>query len=280
MGAVIAIAIGALAFVLLQPGTGPMRPVPLLVGKTFNQAREVASGQNFLVDRSTEQSDDPAGTVIGQHPVPGGFLAQRTTIHLVVSTGPKPVAIPDVVNQPKDAAIALLQGQFAVDPVEETSRTVRAGLVIRTEPKRLAAPDSTVRLVVSKGPPLVEVPDVAGKTYDDAAAELARRKLTAARAPDEFSDTVAPGLVIRTDPPALGQAPEQSAVKVVVSKGPDLVVVPDFKGKTIEQVTAIAAAAGVQVQTSGVISAGHKARAQDVDAGTKVKRAAIITVFF
>ncbi|MGZ6885243.1 MAG: PASTA domain-containing protein [Acidimicrobiia bacterium] len=279
MGAVIAIAAAAVAFVLAQPSVGPTKPVPLLVGQSFTDAQQAAIKMRFLVDKTVKQSDDPAGVVIAQTPRPGGFLAQNTTIHLVLSSGPKPVAFPDLTGKPKDDAIKVLQAQFAVDVKEATSDTVAAGLVISTDPKGQAAPDSMVTITVSTGPPLVVVPEVAGKTYDAAVKKLANRRFTAARA-DEFSDTVPVGRVTRTEPAVAGKAPRGSAVTVFVSKGPDLVTVPNFKGKSIEEATALAAQAGVQVQASGVVGKGHNVRAQDPPDGGQVKRNTVITIFF
>ena len=55
------------------------------------------------------------------------------------------------------------------------------------------------------------------------------------------------------------QAPVGSKVTVVVSKGPDLVVIPDFKGKSIEEATALGAAQGVGVQAQGTLAPGKRA---------------------
>jgi len=279
MGAVLAIAVAAIAFVLIQPNVGPSKPVPLLVGKSLGIATTDALAQKFLVDHTEQRSDDPAGYVIAQHPQAGGFLAQRTTIHLVISTGPKPIAVQDFAGKPKDEAINALQGQFKVTVVPESSTTVPRDMVIRTDPAKQAPPDSEIKLIVSSGPPTKAVPDVTGKTYEAAASKITGRGFVATRA-EEFSDTVALGRVIRTDPAKGTQAAIQSTIKVFVSKGPDLVVVPDFKGKSIEEVTALAAQAGVQVQPSGVVGVGHKSRAQDPPPGAKLKRGTVVTVFF
>ncbi len=53
--------------------------------------------------------------------------------------------------------------------------------------------------------------------------------------------------MIRTDPPSGTNAPYGSAVTIYVSKGPDLVLVPDVTFETIEQASADLAAAGLQV---------------------------------
>jgi hypothetical protein len=49
---------------------------------------------------------------------------------------------------------------------------------------------------------------------------------------------------------------------------------------TVDQATAAAAAAGVQVQAQGVFSGGRRVRAQDPAPGGRVKRGTVVTIFF
>ena len=123
------------------------------------------------------------------------------------------------------------------------------------------------------------MPNVVGKTFDQAVALLKANRLGAERF-DEFSETVAADKVIRSEPATGAEAARDSAVKVVVSKGRDLVEIPDFVGKTIQEATALAATAGVQVQATGVVGGKHTVRAQDVDKDKQVKRGTIVTIFF
>ncbi len=281
LGAVIAIAISAVAFVLAQPDVGPQQAVPLLVGQTQRQVQSAAVNGDFgfVVEWTERRADDPKGVVIAQDPEPGGFLPRGETIHLTLSSGPRPVPFPEVLGKTQAEATKLLEGQFAVEVVTQPHDTVPVGQVIDSDPRGEAAPDSTVKLVVSSGPPLVVVPDVAGRTYDAAVASLQARKFDAARV-EAFDDTVKPGLVVRTEPAAGAKAPKGSSIRVIVSKGPDLVVVPNLKGKTLTAATALATASGVQVTAQGVIRPGKPVRAQDPPAGQQVKRGTVVTIFF
>jgi serine/threonine-protein kinase len=279
LGALLAIAIATAAFVLTRPETGPMVPAPLLVGQTFRDAQNVALGKNLLVDKSYRKSDDPHDTVIGQDPAPGGFVAERSYVHLVLSTGPPKIALPELRGKSQAEATAALAAQFAVQIVNRSDDTIPKGTIIASDPVNRAAPDSTVTLVVSTGPPLVVVPEVSGRSYDQAVTRLRSRKFDARRR-DDFNDTVPVGTVVGTEPEAGQKAPKGSAVTVVVSKGPDLVVVPDFVGKTVTESSDLATAAGVQIQAQGVLGRGHRVRAQDPPAGGQVKRDTVITIFF
>jgi serine/threonine-protein kinase len=140
-----------------------------------------------------------------------------------------------------------------------------------------AAPDSHIKLIVSDGPAPVAVPDVTGRGYDEAAAALSDVRLGATRA-EEFSDSVETGKVIRTDPAAGQQAPRDSEVTVVVSKGPELITVPSLRGQSVEQ-------ASSQLRSIGLVpdvedyEPGGRVRAQDPDPGTQVKRGEKVTLF-
>ena len=132
-----------------------------------------------------------------------------------------------------------------------TDENVPAGQVIDQSPAAdQAPPGSEVHLVISDGPRPVEVPNVVGKSYDDAAKGLAAKRFKVTRM-DEYSDTVAAGQVIRHDPVAGAEAPRDSAVTVVVSRGPDLVTVGDYEGETVEDAVALLEAAGLQVDVVG-----------------------------
>jgi serine/threonine-protein kinase len=279
LGAVIAIAIAAAAFVLTRPDVGPTVPAPLLVGKSYTEAQDTALGKNLLVDKTYRASDDPRDTVIAQDPEPGGFIAERSYVHLVLSKGPAKLSLPEVRGKTQAEATKALAAQFAIRVVSRPDDKIPKGTVIRSSPMGSAPPDSLVELVVSTGPPLVVVPEVSNRTYEEAVARLRSRGLGGAKK-DAFSDTVPVGQTIGTQPEAGAQAPKGSTVSVLVSKGPDLVVVPAFKGMTIEQATATATLAGVQIQAQGVIGAGKKVRAQDPPAAGKVKRGTVVTIFF
>jgi serine/threonine-protein kinase len=281
LGAVIAVALSLVAFILLlQPERGSSIPAPRFVGETYAEARAEAIRAKLLWDVERRPADDPLNTVIGQDPAPGEFVRRGSTVTFVVSRGPEPIAMPAVAGVPVADAVAALQAKWAVDTVEEFNDEVPTGTVIRSVPSNRARPDGLVTLYVSKGPPLVAVPNVAGRSYDQAVSRLQARRFEAARA-DEFSNDVRAGLVIRTEPGPGELVPRGTAVRVVVSKGPDLVDVPDFTGRTITEATVIAAAAGVELEPVGRVNATRKVRDQDPDPGSaKVPRGTTVTIFF
>src|SRR5207302_10913541 len=90
------------------------------------------------------------------------------------------------------------------------------------------------------------VPDVSGRSFDDAAGALRDLGLVPVRA-DAFSDTVPKDKVIGTTPPASSSVDKGTRVTVTVSKGPDVVTVPDVFGRSVNDATKILQQAGLDV---------------------------------
>src|SRR5205814_5779912 len=99
----------------------------------------------------------PAGSVISQSPVSGSSVAINRAVALVVSSGPPPVTVPNVVGLAQSAATSAITGaNLVVGAVtQSSSTTVPAGSVISQSPVSGAsvATGSAVALVVSSGPP-------------------------------------------------------------------------------------------------------------------------------
>jgi serine/threonine-protein kinase len=106
-----------------------------------------------------------------------------------------------------------------------------------------------VVVTVSLGHAPVAIPDVSRLSYDGAAAQLTGLKFVVKPADKpEFSSTVPNGQVTRTDPPSTSPpVPYGSTITIYVSKGPDLVKVPDVTIETLKQATADLKAAGLEV---------------------------------
>jgi beta-lactam-binding protein with PASTA domain len=81
----------------------------------------------------------------------------------LISLGPPRATVPNLVNQPFDAAqVALQEAGFKVARRDQTSKTVPAGLVISQDPPPGDVdPGTTVTLIVSQGD-VVEFPTVIG----------------------------------------------------------------------------------------------------------------------
>jgi serine/threonine-protein kinase len=140
-------------------------------------------------------------------------------------------------------------------PHQVFNMTVPAGLVIRTDPNAGAqvTRSTLINIWVSKGPPSVGIPDVAGLTLPQARHRLREAGFVTAGVL-EYNTQVPSGSVISTDP--TGTALYGSTVTIRVSRGPQLVAVPAITvGEPIDQAQAALTGAGL-VPTVSVVEAG------------------------
>ncbi|MGK2949714.1 MAG: protein kinase domain-containing protein [Acidimicrobiales bacterium] len=258
--------------------------VPVLTDLTEAAAREAVAELGFEVEvRETRVDGSTAGTVVDSDPVAGEELAEGATLVLFVSLGNTTAPVPaDLVGKTFDEAATALEaaGQFqAVIADEPFDEEVEAGRVLALAgdvPAELAK-GSEVGLVVSAGPEPRAIPQgLVGGTYDDAAAALEAVQLVPERV-EEFSDDVEVGLVMQLRP-GDGTAPRDSAVQVVVSKGPDLVTVPQVDGLDLDEAIEALEGAGLVV---GDVSGPARGRpfVTDPVAGQEVRRGTTVDIF-
>ena len=87
---------------------------------------------------------------------------------------------------------------------------------------------------------------------------------------DDFSDTIPVDKVIGTNPAAGTSQARGSSVQISVSKGPELVTVPDLKGNTLEAAQQQLVALGLDVDTVAISRADSSG--PDPAANQKVKK--------
>ncbi|CAM5719587.1 Stk1 family PASTA domain-containing Ser/Thr kinase [Streptomyces californicus] len=127
--------------------------------------------------------------------------------------------------------------------------SVERGSVVRSVPasgNRIRG-NGSVKLVVSRGPEIVRVPDVVGSSLADARRSLKKVGLVPGMVTKEFSEDVARGEVVRTDPRAGTDRNPDTAVALVVSKGAPIDV-PDVTGLSVEDATAELEAEGLRAE--------------------------------
>lgn len=132
------------------------------------------------------------------------------------------------------------------------SETIAKGLVLSTAPAPGARvlKNGTVDVVISRGPERHPVPAVEGKTPEQARAAMTGARLTYGQEVFLYSDTVARGLVVRTQPKAGTELRRNTPVDVVISKGPRPIQVPDETGKPFRTANDALTTLGFQVTAS------------------------------
>jgi serine/threonine-protein kinase len=230
---------------------GRFAKVPSVGGRTQAVADQMIAHAGFKISSTVVEEFSEtvaAGTVISSDPSGGSRQPKGHHIVLHVSKGQDRIQLPDVSAQSPADALSVL-GTLRIKPVQtqQSSDTVKSGIVIGTLPPAgtLVRPGSVVQIVVSSGPPILQVPDVTSKTQAAATAALSAAGFTP-QATSDYSTTVPAGSVIKQDPAGGSQAVKFSAVTIDVSKGPQTVAVPQITlGEPLKTAQSALAAAGL-----------------------------------
>jgi len=271
----------ATAGAVLQPW---MTDVPDVAGATPERATNALRSAGLAPGPIEEVFSDSVdrGAVVRTDPAPG------SPVRMFTSKGPEFLTIPTVIGKSlEDAKDLIARAGFEVGNVEEAfHNTIAAGSVAAQDP----APDagqlergSEISLVVSKGPDLVTVPDVSGKTPAQAKAALEAAGLVYDRV-DEFSDSVALDQIIRSDPSSGKRAVRGSRVKVVVSRGPRAFAMPSLVGMSLDAAKAKARELGLVVANEYAVPGSGKPKGevqgQNPPAGTEVRKGTRIDLHY
>lgn len=157
---------------------GPERyEVPKLQGMTPAEARTALQDTKLDVAGQEQAHHETIekGLVIRTDPKTGTSLKPQTEVTLIISKGPAPRPVPDVLGMTeKEALAALEEAGLEVEKDEAFNEEYPAGEVAAVAPKvgTKVAKGSTVAVTISKGPPPVEVPRVVDMKREDAIARL------------------------------------------------------------------------------------------------------------
>jgi serine/threonine-protein kinase len=194
----------------------------------------------------------------------------------------KPVAVPGVVGLRELNAKAKIQEAGLEPKVQRAaSAEVDKGIVIDQSPDggtRIQKGDQ-VTIIVSTGVPKTTVPDVVGMDYADAVDALNEVNLEA-RKREVFSNKPE-GQVVAQNPPSGEVVAEGTAVVLRVSKGKQVVTVPDVLDQTESSARSELQAAGFEVQAVQAPSDSTPegfVSAQSPDPGTEAPKGSTVTI--
>ncbi len=181
----------------------------------------------------------------------GWFLADR-----YFAQSPTMVAVPTVTGMPKDQARQTLEssGFTYAEGKSEPSTTIAQDSVISQDPTAgaQAAAKSKVTVVLSSGPDSVAVPDLAGKSQQDARTALQNAGLSVGNVDTVDSQSVAKNLVVGSDPAVGAQLAKGTEVNLQVSSGQ--VTMPDVTGMAYLAARDKLVALGLKVRATYVTS--------------------------
>jgi eukaryotic-like serine/threonine-protein kinase len=205
--------------VKLYVSTGkPKTTVPDVRGKNSDDAVNELKADHLEPFLVYLNSSADAGTVTGQDPKADSVVVWGTRVRINISKGPRPVNVPNVVNQPYDDAASQLQNDGFAVARQDVDNNAPKDTVISQSPAgdTEAPPGSTVTLYVSKGPPTATVPDVVGATRKDGARQLHDAGFRIYVVLEDTTEQLNDGIILAQDPAGNSDATVHAVVTITV----------------------------------------------------------------
>ncbi|MFD6300159.1 Stk1 family PASTA domain-containing Ser/Thr kinase [Streptomyces sp. NPDC060235] len=265
--------------------SGQFTKVPPVLTQTEGQARDHLKDAGLDVKRVEHAYSDTVkrGSVISTDPGVGERIRDNDAVTLTVSDGPKTVKVPDLSGVALAKARAQLKdaGLAAGMVTRKFSEDVPRGSVIGTDPDTGTSrhAGSAIALVVSKGSP-VEVPDVTGSSVEDARADLEDAGLKVKIATQQVNSEFDKGQVAQQSPNPEQEAATGDTVTLTVSKGPEMIEVPDVVGDSVNDATQKLKDAGFEVdEDRGLLGLfGDTVKKQSVEGGDTAPKGSTVTI--
>ena len=241
-------------------GTQVVVEVPDLTGSSQTEALNDLQSLGFKVGiENSAHPDVPEGSVIRTQPPANTSTNPDTLVTIIVSVGPEAYPIPYVVDLETERAIYVIEesGFTIGQKIEVNDDNVPIGFIISQNPMagKKMGPGSTVDLVISSGPSLIELGDLSRKSVEDATQILETLGLEFETL-EEYSEDIEEGLVSGTLPEAGEIITPDDVVTIIVSLGIKIEV-PEVEGLTyqdaIDKLEEAGLVATISGDTSGVV---------------------------
>jgi serine/threonine-protein kinase len=278
----------ALANVLSDPG-GDEQETPTVelnnyVGMDFATAKQDLESLGFtVVPDPVANTVVDVNEVIEQEPPFGTKVPEGSAVTLTYRVEETTAVVPNVVGFTEtEARLTLEQAGFGTIQVTRQESDEAQGKVLAQNPpaQQRVEKASTIQLTVSEGAKTIAVPDVRGRSCDEARAALvnagfAEDKVTCQSVANA---EVPKDKVIGTEPQ--GEVDAKAPVKVLVSSGPARAKVPSVVGLTKASAESQLIAAGFQVEVEFETRADRVGDVidQDPDGGNEVDAGSTVTI--
>ena len=212
--------------------------VPDLTGSSQTEALNDLQNLGFKVGiENSAHPNVPSGSVIKTQPTANTLTNPDTLVTIIVSVGPEAYPIPYVVDLETDRAVYVIEesGFLVGQKIEVNDENIPIGFIISQNPMagKKMGPGSTVDLVISAGPSLIELGDLSKKSLEDATQILETLGLEYETI-EEFSEDIEEGLVAGTIPAAGEVVVPDEIVTIIVSLG-IRIEVPEVNGLNYQE---------------------------------------------
>jgi eukaryotic-like serine/threonine-protein kinase len=206
----------------VPPPPGDLTPVPRLTGESLEEADRNLALLGLVLGRvdSLRHPSVPEGRILGQSPLPGQLSLEGDTVWVALSIGPERRSVPDVSRLRADAARTVLEAAGFSVVVDSVESGIPLGGVVAVVPPpgTEATVPREVRLSVSKGAAMVEMPLLLGMEEESATALLTSLGLVVGDVEMRFRFGRDQGMVVGQEPPSGSMVEVGSAVRLVVGR--------------------------------------------------------------
>ena len=235
-------------------GTQVIINVPDLTGSSQTEALNDLQSLGFKVGiENSAHPDVPSGSVIRTQPPANTSTNPDTLVTIIVSVGPEAYPIPYVVDLETDRAVYVIEesGFTIGQKIEVSDDNVPIGFIISQNPMagKKMGPGSSVDLVISSGPSLIELGDLSKKSLEDATQILETLGLEFETI-EEFSEDTEEGLISGTLPEAGEIVTPDELITLIVSLGIKIEV-PEVEGLNYQAAIDALEEAGLVATVSG-----------------------------
>lgn len=263
-------------------GPGSFRPMVDVVNQQWPDASKSLTAADVTFERMDVFDDNiPAGNVARTNPAPGKPLGRFQTAKIFVSKGIEMLTMPGLTGKTREEALELVKkARFNTPQISEDFHdTVPEGQISSQDPAPNAsvAHNTIVKITVSKGRQPVSMPNLVGKSSQEAQNELTQVGLQP-QITEEFSDKVPKGQVISQSVAPNTTVHRLDQVNLVISKGPEVVAVPNVFGKSEGDARAALESAGFTVNVKRTFGDSKRVLNSNPSAGTQAKVGSTVTI--
>ena len=227
IGLAIMIGLMVMGIRLLFPQSEEVK-IPNVVGMTYDEALLAASDASTdtveftLVQSGEKCSEEPKGTIISQDPEGNFNVKKSREIKVVVSKGPEVLVLSNYKNKHyKNVKDKLEEKGLKVTLIEEDNEDYDEGIIFKQFPSdgKTMAEGEEVTLYVSKGAEQKIVPDLVGKTREDALLAIEEKGLKVGSVKEAPSEKYPKGKVCRQSIDAYETVPAGTEIDLYISTG-------------------------------------------------------------